>query len=134
MSVFSFLFAICLSTPALAQEPPGADGAAAEATEAQPDATPPVQEPGTLEQIDAAFGQYLVSPMAQVLFWDVFFWDNKLPSGEGTGLRATGAADGSNFALKSIITAEMAESSDILGWDIVEHVSGEVRKLKGAKF
>ena len=125
MSVFSFLFAICLSTTAYAEDPPGADGAAVETTEAEPVPEQPAAKAGTLEQIDAAFGKYFVGPMAKVLFWDVFFWDNSLPSGEGIGLRATGTADGSDFKLKSVLTAETAESSDVLGWEVIAHVSGD---------
>ncbi len=35
--------------------------------------------------VDDAFGKYFVGPLAGVMFWDVMFWDNTLPLGEGTG-------------------------------------------------
>ncbi len=39
-------------------------------------------EPTLFETFDAAFGKYLVGPLASVMFWDVVFWDNALPLGE----------------------------------------------------
>ena len=41
----------------------------------------PADDPGFLEQIDAAFGKYLVLPLAQVMFFDLVTWDNTLPEG-----------------------------------------------------
>ena len=38
--------------------------------------------PSLAEQVDAAFGKYLVGPMFSVMFWDVVFFDNTLPLGE----------------------------------------------------
>lgn len=42
----------------------------------------PPQAPETLsEQVDAAFGDYLVTPLGTVMFFDVAFWDDTLPLG-----------------------------------------------------
>jgi Na+/alanine symporter len=38
--------------------------------------------PGLAEQVDGAFGAYLVAPLASVLFFDIVFWDNTLPVGQ----------------------------------------------------
>lgn len=38
-------------------------------------------EPELGEQIDAAFGDWLVTPLATVMFFDVVFWDDTLPVG-----------------------------------------------------
>ena len=40
------------------------------------------QEPSLFESFDAAFGTYIVGPLATVMFWDTVFWDNSLPLGE----------------------------------------------------
>ena len=56
--------------PARAQEdaPPAAPEAAA--------------EPTAFETFDAVFGEWVVGPMATVMFWDMAFWDATLPMGE----------------------------------------------------
>jgi AGCS family alanine or glycine:cation symporter len=36
-------------------------------------------EPGFLDQVDALFGAAVVAPLASVLFYDVWFWDNGSP-------------------------------------------------------
>jgi AGCS family alanine or glycine:cation symporter len=41
----------------------------------------PAAEPDVLEQIDAAFGNYLVLPLVKVMFFDLVVWDNTLPQG-----------------------------------------------------
>ena len=38
--------------------------------------------PSGFDAVDAAFGKYLVGPMASVMFFDLAFWDNTLPVGE----------------------------------------------------
>jgi AGCS family alanine or glycine:cation symporter len=59
----TFLLGSMVATPALAEDAPEA--------------------PATLgEQIDEAFGNYVVVPMFTVMFWDVAFMDNTLPVGE----------------------------------------------------
>ena len=40
-------------------------------------------EKDMIAEVDAAFGEYFVGPLASVLFWDVMFWDNTLAYGEG---------------------------------------------------
>ena len=47
---------------------------------------PATEEKDIFTQVDDAFGQYFVGPLASVLFWDVLFWDNTLSMGEGVGL------------------------------------------------
>lgn len=41
--------------------------------------------PNVFEKLDAVFGAYFVAPMASVLFYDLYCWDNQLPLGEGIG-------------------------------------------------
>lgn len=38
-------------------------------------------EPTLYERFDAAFGQWIVGPMATVMFWDIVFWDDTLGPG-----------------------------------------------------
>jgi alanine or glycine:cation symporter, AGCS family len=52
------------------------------------EALPP--EKDLFAEVDAAFGEYFVGPLASVLFWDVMFWDNTLPLGEGVGILVDG--------------------------------------------
>ncbi|MGD8860511.1 MAG: alanine/glycine:cation symporter family protein [Myxococcales bacterium] len=66
---------------ASAQQQRGAAGAAVEQPGAeQPEAPPPAPEPAPDEsleaRIDAVFGDYVVAPIAAVLFWDLIFWDD----------------------------------------------------------
>ena len=49
-------------------------------------------EPTVLEQIDAAFGKYLVLPLFKVMFFDLVVWDNNLPKGELPPAAEGGAA------------------------------------------
>ena len=37
------------------------------------------------EELDASFGEYIVAPLGSIMFYDVSFWDNNLPFGEGVG-------------------------------------------------
>ncbi|MDH5491747.1 MAG: alanine:cation symporter family protein, partial [Myxococcales bacterium] len=45
------------------------------------DVPPDEAAPGLLDRLDSAFGEYLVGPMASVLFYDLVFWDNDPPPG-----------------------------------------------------
>jgi AGCS family alanine or glycine:cation symporter len=57
--------------------------AMAEAPAEKPAAEPAAEPtPTTFDEFDAAFGKYIVGPLATVMFWDTFFWDNTLPLGE----------------------------------------------------
>jgi AGCS family alanine or glycine:cation symporter len=56
---------VLLAAPAHAQE-----AGAAEA-----------EDVSAFDAVDAAFGKWLVGPMAKVMFFDVVFWDNTLPAG-----------------------------------------------------
>ena len=38
-------------------------------------------EPTMFESFDAAFGSWIVGPLATVMFWDMVFWDDSLPLG-----------------------------------------------------
>jgi len=64
--VLSFLFAFFILSfgPASAAEP---------------------NEKSGYEKFDEAFAEWVVTPFYRVLFWDLVFWDNKLPEGEGVG-------------------------------------------------
>ncbi len=44
------------------------------------------EEKDIFTTVDDAFGKYFVGPLASVMFWDVMFWDNSLPLGEGVGM------------------------------------------------
>lgn len=39
-------------------------------------------EASLAEQVDGAFGNWIVNPIATVMFYDLLFWDNTLPMGE----------------------------------------------------
>ncbi len=43
--------------------------------------TPPAPAPSAFDRFDAAFGEWVVGPMATVMFFDLVFWDNDLPLG-----------------------------------------------------
>jgi AGCS family alanine or glycine:cation symporter len=60
---------------AVADEPPEAPAAEA--------------EPGLFDAADAKFGEWVVGPLASVMFYDVMFWDNTLPLGDGIGSTVT---------------------------------------------
>jgi AGCS family alanine or glycine:cation symporter len=47
----------------------------------------PPAAPTAFEQLDKQFGELFVAPMASLLFYDLYFWDNTLPLGEGVGAR-----------------------------------------------
>ena len=53
------LATLALASPALASEPAA-------------------EEQDAFAKIDSAFGKYFVGPLAGVMFWDVWFWDNTL--------------------------------------------------------
>ena len=90
-----FLLLFLMSPSALAQEEAAAEAAeaaeaaaeateATEATEAAAEATE-AAEPSLMETLDGYFGTYLVGPMYTAMFFDLVFWDGKLPAGEGVG-------------------------------------------------
>jgi alanine or glycine:cation symporter, AGCS family len=92
---------VLLAAPAHAQE--------ADATEAE--------EASAFDAVDAAFGKWLVGPMAKVMFFDVVLWDNSLPAGvvpEGP--------DGGPFLVDG---AEIIEANDD-GYVVVARRSGAV--------
>ncbi len=103
MFLNALLLALAMSLPAHAEETP-------------PDAAE--EAPTGMDAVDAAFGKYLVAPLAKVLFWDVMFWDNTLADGEGEGLRGLGSPSGESFELKTLLTVPMAESSGQQGWEV----------------
>jgi AGCS family alanine or glycine:cation symporter len=37
------------------------------------------QDTGIVDSLEAAFGTYVVGPLATVMFWDIVFWDNASP-------------------------------------------------------
>ena len=59
------LACLLLISPARAEEP------AAEAP------------PSTFDKANATFAEWVVGPLASVMFFDLAFWDNTLPPGEG---------------------------------------------------
>lgn len=61
---------LMLSGPARAEDPPA-----------------PTAPPTAFEQLDQKFGELFVGPLASLLFYDLLFWDNELPLGEGVGSR-----------------------------------------------
>jgi AGCS family alanine or glycine:cation symporter len=82
MMLFFAFFALNLGT-AQAQEVQTQEVQAQEVTAGIPDAATATESTGFLSQLDDGFkkvdqffGEYVVAPMATVLFWDAFFWDN----------------------------------------------------------
>lgn len=68
----------------------------------------PAPEPTLLQQVDGWFGRVLVAPLATVLFWDVAFWDDSLPPGEGVGTtvgdeRVTGWDQGNGYTYQEVV-------------------------------
>jgi AGCS family alanine or glycine:cation symporter len=45
----------------------------------------PEPAPSGFDAIDAAFAEWVVGPMAGVMFWDIAFWDDELAEGDGIG-------------------------------------------------
>jgi len=65
------------SAPAAEAAPEAQAAAGASEPEAAPEAEPEAARgDAAFAGFDAAFGKYVVGPMAAVLFWDVVFWDN----------------------------------------------------------
>jgi AGCS family alanine or glycine:cation symporter len=96
MRALSLLVALSLFTvaPAFAEEAPPTDkGAeAAEGAEgAEGGDAAATKEETTAERIfgpiDAAFGKWFVGPLASVLFYDLYFWDNTLDGEEAIGTK-----------------------------------------------
>jgi len=82
-----------LPSPAAEQVAPTDDAAGAEeavpaslAEAAEVPTTQPTEadaeetEPTAFEKADAFFGKFIVGPLAAVLFWDAWFWDNNTPN------------------------------------------------------
>jgi alanine or glycine:cation symporter, AGCS family len=78
------------------------------------------EQPDAFAQVDAKFGQYLVAPMAKVMFWDIAFWDNSLPVGvipestDGGPFLIDGvevvAVDGDDYILATSTTGPLADA------------------------
>jgi AGCS family alanine or glycine:cation symporter len=70
----------CLASPSvvLAQSGgAGEDGATGDGAEVgAPSEAPPAPPPSVLDAIDAKFGDWVVAPLATVLFFDLIFWDH----------------------------------------------------------
>ena len=41
------------------------------------------EEPSFFDKVDASFGKYFVGPLASIMFYDIYFWDNTLAMGDG---------------------------------------------------
>ncbi len=72
------VLALALSVQAHAQDTqdPPADAEQAEMGPSEEQPAPPAASPSVLDGVDAAFGTYVVGPMASVLFFDLVFWDS----------------------------------------------------------
>ena len=94
----------------------------------------PVEEPGALERLDAHFGEWFVAPLAGFLFFDIAFWDDSLPEGEGVGtlVDGEGGLQEEVTAFRDgqyVYQARMHASADALQPDAgppVEQTDGEV--------
>ena len=95
--LFVLMMALGIFGEAVAEEPSTepAEQPAEDASEASPEedstdegATATAdseEEKSSFEKLDEAFGKYVVDPFAMVLFYDLMFWDNTLPLGDGVG-------------------------------------------------
>lgn len=99
---------VLLAAPARAQDAPAPAG----------------PEPSAFDAVDAAFGEWLVGPMATVMFFDVVLWDNTLPAGElpegpdGGPFLVGGAevvaAEGADYVVVARQTGALADARRVL--------------------
>ncbi len=71
---------------------------------------------------DAVFAEWVVGPLATVMFWDIMFWDNDLPAGQGIGSAVDGgvvtAYEAGNYTVQAqsqvaLTTASAAPSEPV---------------------
>ena len=108
------------------------------------DTCPPEPEPelSAWEQADASFATWFVGPMAKVMFYDLLFWDNDLPQGEGIGEVIDGACKGDpqrkalsfadgKYTFEDVaeadadeVTVKLAEPKLMDGWTLEQDKTG----------
>ena len=44
--------------------------------------TAPKEEKGLFDKFNESFGKYVVAPLGSIMFFDLVFWDEKLPVGK----------------------------------------------------
>ena len=91
---------------------------------AQEDAPAEAEESSAFDAVDAAFGKWLVGPMARVMFFDVVMWDNELPAGvvpegpDGGPYVVDGAeliaADGDDYVGATRVSGAVADATLVL--------------------
>ena len=64
------------------------------ASASDPCSTGEVKEKSVEETVDGWFGDFVVSPMAAFMFYDLVFWDNHYPMGHGFSTRYDGSDRG----------------------------------------
>jgi alanine or glycine:cation symporter, AGCS family len=62
--------------------------------------------------LDAAFANWVVNPLATIMFWDLMFWDNTLADGEGIGSTVEGgvvtAYEGGSYTVQPQSTVALS--------------------------
>ncbi|MFZ9889967.1 MAG: alanine:cation symporter family protein, partial [Myxococcota bacterium] len=76
-------------------------------------------EKSAFQRLDDAFGKWFVGPLASVMFFDVWFWDNDLKPDDAIGVRmqdeeVTSYDPARGFSLEKVVRAEVGELQVIL--------------------
>ncbi len=93
---------------------------------AQDDATEPT--PSGFDEVDAAFAEWFVGPMASVMFWDIAFWDNTLKKGDHVGEivgdeRVVDWSEDQGYSFQRLVAVK--------GSDVTPLPTGEVEQVDG---
>ena len=103
----------------------------------------PAPELSMWEQADASFASWVVGPMAKVMFYDLVFWDNELPAGEGINKVVDGRCAGDpqreavsydedkgytfrdvNSADSDEVVLQLAQPKEMQGWTLIQNRDG----------
>ena len=116
---------IFLSPNVHAEEPEAPPEEAPAETEEAPEAP---AEPTWFDKADAKFAEYVVGPLATVMFFDLAFWDNQLVVGDGLGdmvgdERVIDWKAGEGYTFQQVLSAPVPE--------LEPRVSGEIEVNDG---
>lgn len=114
--------ALLFAAPTLAEQAPAEEAART--------------SPSAFKAVDDAFGKWFVDPLATVMFYDLWFWDNELPK-DAKGVRigdeeVVGYEEGKGFALVKLEELPKADAVPVVDTPTTVRV-GEVQvELTGA--
>jgi Na+/alanine symporter len=102
-SLFALLATVLLVAPAAARAGSPCD-------------PPPSEQPSLGERVDGFFGDWVVGPIASVLFFDLAFWDDTLPLGALPDAAAPDLA--TPEGRQAVVDAELARRGpEVMGYD-----------------